>query len=471
MRRFYLGPWAWVTEPMGPHWSAPAGFNGLDLRTLPQMSQQAGTPGLGLFWGDGIITDSEYTLIGEGSFYDIKPGQVVKDRIPKRAGYSLKGDDLVGIIFDLFTDGADPAGQDCVKPLMPGMHGRCELICGQTHNHRVRRGHGHWGIVRDLLRSDLKRQILGARTEAAELRALAAAINGKTWNQVNNATDSAIVANRKLLIALRNRPLTVAQAVTFLGNRADRTERQYRKVLDFTLEKYRIDKAEWQDLCPQDMLQELDPPEPHETSISDNFNGSDSDTMGVQLTWTELSGDWDIASNRAAMVTIASDQKQRARADHDLSSDDHEAQVTNYYPENGRYAGPACRMPSDTTATFYAVLTQTGDANIYLIKIVAGTQSNINSTSQTASDGNTSKVQADGSTIKSFYAGAEKASATDSAISGNVRCGLDQYTTVLSTPSFDDFSATDLGGGGGGILYTQLERLTHGYLRGVYSGS
>src|SRR5262249_37701311 len=33
--------------------------------------------------------------------------------------------------------------------------------------------------------------------------------------------------------------------------------------------------------------------------VTDNFNGADSDTMGVQQPWTELQGDWDIVSNVA----------------------------------------------------------------------------------------------------------------------------------------------------------------------------
>lgn len=462
MTSFYIGPWRWESS-LEPHWASPVGFAALDLRTLPMMEQQGGTPGLGLFWGSGVITDSEYTLVGQGSFYDIKPGRVARDRIPKRAGYTLKGDDLVGIILDLFTDGADPTGQESVKPLMPGMNGRCVLRCGfQSHNLRMRRGHGHWGIARDLLRGDLKRHILAGRTEAAELRALASAVNGLNWQQVANSNDPVILAHRRLLMWLRNRPLTVAGAVTFLGAMADRRERQYRKILDFTLGKYRIDKADWRDLCPQDIVDELDPPEPHDTTITESFNTTDSDTLGPDLTWTETAGDWDVVSNQASLVSgVPAD----ARAEQDLSSDDQYAKVTAGTMQSAGLIGSCVRF-SASARTYYCYRLGSSVSSNSLHKRVAGTFTNL-ANGGAASTGQEIKVDADGSSITGYANGSVAAGpVTDTAITGNTRTGIGGNAN--STQTIDDFEAADLAADPG-IIYTQLERDVRGVLRGVYT--
>jgi hypothetical protein len=58
-------------------------------------------------------------------------------------------------------------------------------------------------------------------------------------------------------------------------------------------------------------------------------------------------------------------------------------------------------------------------------------------------------VEADGSTVTGTYNGSTIWTGTDTAITGNVRCGVNQFATS-GAGTFDDFEAADLGGGGGG---------------------
>lgn len=64
-------------------------------------------------------------------------------------------------------------------------------------------------------------------------------------------------------------------------------------------------------------------------------------------------------------------------------------------------------------------------------------------------------------------AGVQRASVTDTSITGNIRCGINGFT-LSGVGVIDNFLASDLASSG--ILYTQLERGTRGVERGVYTG-
>src|SRR3990167_831503 len=58
------------------------------------------------------------------------------------------------------------------------------------------------------------------------------------------------------------------------------------------------------------------------STIVESFNTADSDTLGPNLSWTELSGDADVVSTQLSILTRTS-SAAGARADSDLATDDH----------------------------------------------------------------------------------------------------------------------------------------------------
>ena len=169
-------------------------------------------------------------------------------------------------------------------------------------------------------------------------------------------------------------------------------------------------------------------------TITESFNTADSDILGPTLSWTELSGDWDVVSNQAKCLTNGV-----ARADSDLASDDVYAQVEIPTP-SASGDGPICRKDDSATLTFYhARLNSVPQAQLF--KFVAGTATQLGATvGITRAAPDTVKVEADGSTIKCYYNGAEKISATDTAITANTRAGIRGFRNGI----VDNFEAADL---------------------------
>jgi hypothetical protein len=223
-----------------------------------------------------------------------------------------------------------------------------------------------------------------------------------------------------------------------------------RRCLDFEREKYALADGLWRELVPPRLRPYVEGPLPHQTTITESFNKADSTTLGPDLSWTEISGGWEVVSNRCRKSTGSDAQSHCARADSDLSSADHYAQIASYYPGNTSYHGPACRLPGTSTETFYSFVTASEDGTGYLVKMVAAAQTNIATGSVgTRTDGTLVKVEANGSTITGYFGGSSAASTTDTAITGNVRAGLNQYHVTGTTGTFDSFEAADLGGAAG----------------------
>lgn len=400
---WYAGPWVWDASLMGGCWRAPSGLQGLDMRTLPEMSAQGGTPGNGLFCGTVERADLEsradYAHLGSGSWYDLKPSSALKARIPRRKGYQPKGDDLVGLVLDVLTDGADPDGGDGPMPIVPTAEGRVELHFGMKHAERFAWGKGHFSLVRD-----------GLRKQFAGL-----------WQ---------------------------------------RSPRLARKCLDYWCEKYGVD--DWADLVPAALRADVPGRLPHETTITESFTRADSTSvMGNDLSWTQVAGSWGTSSNKGYKVAT-NGVTQAARADSDLSSADHYVQCVIANGTNATGHGPACRFSSSAN-TYYTTLNFTNLQ--YLIKIVSGSQTNLTSTSHTYANGETLKVEINGSSLNGYANGTQYPSTTDTSITGNTRGGVVSYGI---NGTVDDFQAADLAASG--IVYTQLERGLRGMLRGLWTG-
>lgn len=380
--RWYVGPWQWRLTPW-PAWNPPAGFAGLDLRSLPQHA--IGSTGYGLFFGSGADPGSDYTLIGDGSWIDIKPTGRTLAAIPRRKGFTLAGDTLRDLLLSILTDGADPAGLDGARPILPTVGQRTELHCGAQQFSRpfAFDNSTHANRVRDVLRNDF-----AAIHDAA--------VKGQT-----------------------------------------RDPEIHRRVLDYWCLQFGV--ADWREFVAPALRPHIPGRLPHATTITESFTGTFGSALGPNLTWTSISGSWRIGNSNAAGKSATNSVVDLARADSDLSSADQRAQIKRLGSNTSHYQGACVRVPSTSTKTFYGVF---NDNFIYIMKMVAGVQTNITSAANAAVSGDIYKVSANGSTIKSYCNGTEKLSTTDTAITGNLRCGVQLFAAVDDL--LDDFEAADL---------------------------
>ena len=196
-------------------------------------------------------------------------------------------------------------------------------------------------------------------------------------------------------------------------------------------------------LRASDISSELEPLPPS-TTITESFNTGDSSTLGPDLSWTEINGDWEIVSNqvRADGITAIS----LARADSDLSSADHYGQliVVALGVSSIRLGASARVQTADgTTVTAYYADLRNND-ELELEKVIGGTDTGLASTAQTVSLPDTVKVEINGSTLKSYFNGSEVDSVTDTGITGNLRAGLMTRTFLTAVADGDSFEAADL---------------------------
>ena len=222
-------------------------------------------------------------------------------------------------------------------------------------------------------------------------------------------------------------------------------------MLDFWEKKFNVP---YQTFIPKDEIQIASIP--HETTITEDWDCADSDSLNCDLTWTELQSDTDIVSN-VAVSQAGSATTSTARADSDLSTDDHYSQAilnrVGGSSGNGQDYGTIVRKDDTTTITFYhgRIGTTAAPDVLQLFKLVTGTSTQLGSNvEQAASLPDTVKTQADGSTITFYFNDVEKFNETDTAITGNLRTGIrNRHITgwVDSTngkASFNDFQSEDL---------------------------
>lgn len=414
---WYVGPWEWRTEDGESFWSPPIGCIGsIDLRSLPAQSVAGGAPqGMGLFLTNGVRLGSDYTLLGTGYHRDLKTDQRIRDAFPKRDRRRQPlGDDLLGVIYDALGDGSDPTGDDGPKPLMPSTRGNISIcIGGITHSQWMKRGERHWGKCLDVIRRDFQRTFDDAQK----------------------------------------------------GRLKDRDH--HRRVLDALCDKYHAE--EWQEFVPQAIRKHIPGRLKHETTYTESFNsGSASDTLGFDLTWNELTGDIDNGTNDAVNGGSGTGDSQ-ARAEHDLSSDDHYVQINVTQIFSGRRCGVVARY-TDGSNFYYGNSANAATATYQIAKRISGTPTAISSQNSTAvSTAIPAKLIVDGSSLDYESASTPRLSGTDTAITGSLRCGFGSFSSSASNNSrWDDFECADLAAAPG-ILLTQLESTTRGYMRGTWT--
>lgn len=225
----------------------------------------------------------------------------------------------------------------------------------------------------------------------------------------------------------------------------------YKRVLDYWREKYR--------LPPELFVPSGLPFEgvlPHQTTITESFNKADADTLGPDLTWTEVVGDIDVASNQASGQSTTT--ANEARAESDLSSDDHYAQVdvTVYGVQDN--ATVAARYGSTDRTNYLFIIQNHTSATFRLFKLVAGSATQIASVDDTAPTVTfTARIKVDGSDIEGLIDGVSKVGPTsDTANTGQTRGGIGMSgLEAAGDVTVDNFEAADLAAGqtvGTGLL-------------------
>lgn len=415
---WYRGPWKWTTTDDGiESWSPPAGcVGGLDLRSLPdQVTKERGN-GLGIFWGvqPPAKVGSDYDLLGTGGFADIKESQKLKDMIPSRRKYRIEGDNLKRMLMNLLTDGSDPSGGEFAKPIMPDSQGFLDLrIGGQQVREIYRHGkHRHTNRVLDVIQHDMSEVI--AEAESGKLR--------------------------------------------------DREH--HRRVLDAYCDKFKLKGADdWKQFVKSDQRKKIKGRLKHETIYTDDFNRA---SLGSG--WTNVDGTLGIdgSTQVTPTVTFSSGYPASCRFESDLSSSDHYSKFVRTSSESAQTIfGPAVRF-SASAETFYMI----GYRSLGSISNISKTVSGLNTALVDTSSGSDSppdttlRIQANGSSISGLANGVEFASVTDTAITGNLRCGLVHHVAVGSLG--DDFECGDLSATAGRTIVNLERDIERGIDRGLH---
>lgn len=421
--KYYLGPIPWRTKPF-PSFGLPAGALGMiDLAPLLAQSVGGSDRPVCVCWSSSALLPSEYTLIGDGDCRELTPGAAVKSAFQSLVGYRPQGTLLVELIYDCLLGGADPDGQSGPMPLVPGTNGWLDLWMP---------GHS---------------RVLGERFE---------------WGRSGSRGSNHTAKLKQLLRKQFTQLMDLAQQ----GKLKD--AQQHRRILDAWCDKYGLQGADdWREFVPTALQKDVPGRLKHETTITENFTRSDSTTqIGNVLTWTQVSGTWGTFSNAAYKASTAN-VNHVARAESDLSSSDHYAQVVVSPTGSGSSAtsasfyGPCARFDG-SAATCY--LTGNFSDDQYISKIVSGTATNLTSAAHTYANDETYKLECNGSTLTIYVDGSPVTNVTDTSIAGNTRCGLESFGV---NATMDDFEAADLAAAG--ILYTQLERSTRGLMRGMFT--
>ena len=217
--------------------------------------------------------------------------------------------------------------------------------------------------------------------------------------------------------------------------------------------------VDWREIAPTH-LQDKEPKQPA-TTYNESFTAADGDALAGDLSWTEVSGDWDISGNKAILGGTSA---SRARCGSDVSGSDNycSAQIgTHTSTSSSRNAGP-CTRYSAAADTHYVAFLLPGIDALRMGKRVAGTFTQIGvEPDVTPSLPESYEIRCSGSTISSWQAGAQIESVTDTSISTGTRFGIAGTDSGTGKMNIVDLVAGDLSAGGGGVvdlLNGKLER-------------
>ena len=412
MTEVYLAQWRWDTsEPTDPYWAYPiaGGLGCLDLRSLPQMSLAGGTPqGWGIFTYPTSVVIAGALALGNNLSTNLSNPQ--KNAIRNRLALPnpISASTLLDVLWEILTTQADSTGLLRCKPLMPTIQGSLELHLGGF--------------------SLIKSKMLNfAEPEGPNVLAVL-------------QDDYRHIRQERL-----GQPQFADTHKRVLGELVRRFGGDYRRFLPV-------------ELPDEGMLKPS-------TTILDNFNRADNVVLGTSSegwSWTEVTGNIDIVTNQASQLTVSA--IVNARAESDLSSANHYSQavaISNTVATN--QVGIAARFAAAATTYYtFRIRLTAGRPNHRLAKMVAGALTALldDDVIDGLTSGDTIRVDIDGSTLIGKKNGTQILQVTDTAITGNLRTGLDGFANGASRIGWDNFEAADLAAVGqpmmrrwGGIAY------------------
>ena len=396
MARYWLGPWVWglarSNNSGGSYgWLAPAdAVASLDLRSEPQSAATVTPNGFGLFvTPNATDLGSDYTNLGTDPLATWTQQNLNRWKSALNLPSTLAANNLREVVWETLTIQSDPTGLDRARPIVP--------TAGRPNY---------------------------------ELWLAGSLVKQKRFDLSDPEATPLIDQLKRIYRSIRQDSIDGKHRDVF-GN-VDLNH--YRKILGHWVRKYRINYRNFQ---PADLPDESDI-EPT-TTITEDFNTADQNTLGPDLTWYSYAGTnaWQVSSNRAVRPGGAADYATSARAESDLSSSDHYVQAECY---GTNYPGVCARF-SSSASTYYA--SDVSNTTIYLYRLSSGTYADITSVANTKVDGQVVKLHCNGSTIKCYYNGAEKISVTNTVIAGNTRGGICCYFATWASNS-DNFEAADL---------------------------
>ncbi len=393
---YYLAPWEWKDDG-GLAWYPPGieeAIAILDLRSLPQQSLFGGVPeGWGFFAyaNPQTISNSFYlgNLISKILTNAQKNGLKNRLNLPS----NITSDTLVNILFELFTVHADPTGQTRWKPLMPNLKNNLELVLN-----------GHSVVAS-------KRLIPESSPEWLNVKA----VLQEDYRKIGEG-----------------------------GKAGLHNEDLHRRFLQSLVEQYDVHPNLF---IPDDLPKET--PLPHNTIITESFNTTDSTTLGPDLSWTELEGDMDIFSNTCRYASALNFGHITSRADTDLATADQYSQIVFVNALNGQNSAQGCHRRKNSSATLTYYHSQISDEPAdrrRSWKRIAGTFTLLTNTNGSAAVNDVLRGEIEGSTYRFYLNSILQHSGTDTAITGNLRCGVGMHSDNLANtrPRIDNFEAGDL---------------------------
>lgn len=411
--RIIAGEWQYVDDL----WRPPAGYAvGIDLRLEGEQGPPSvGQKNIGLFVGPtGASVPGGYTDLGSQHPRNIRMGQARRQALQSMMGISKtpQGDDLWDVLRWIFSAGADHTGQDGKRPL--------EAL---DRPWEIRIGTGQARVNLEWRRFSIKLQ--AARPLLRQLK-----VKLKAWR------DNAL-AGKFLQPIISNGKVVGVQVDSNYHRRL--ANKLLKKIRRYGLRLEDIRPSEWP--ASETLL-------PESTTVTDDFNRGDSDTMGMSSegwSWFEYdllgSTNLRIIENQ---VGCSSSTAGHGRADVDLSSDDHEAFVvlTSTISASAQMS-VMTRMLVNSNPTYY-VFNGTGaggDSNIikYTGDYLSGTM--LGSSAVTPSQNDIIKGHSSGSTHSLRFNDVVQVEVTDSDITGNVRCGVGCARTNIRG---DNWQANDL---------------------------
>lgn len=181
--------------------------------------------------------------------------------------------------------------------------------------------------------------------------------------------------------------------------------------------------------------------------ITESFNTADGSTLGPDLTWAEVIGNWAISSNTASVPT---NNNCSARAESDLATDDHYAEAdVSWLNAASRQCGTAVRFfatgTGGTSADYYCTRANANGDNVLMQKAVDNTFTTLSTTARTIGvETLTVRTEIDGSSLTGIVGGTSYPT-TDTEITGNLRTGICGFVPATGeTATWDNFEAGDL---------------------------